>query len=215
MREKFITHDEMDMIVESILVKAGMSNTWQGEISRIDIDAIIEFEYGLEIVWDNIDSFDEDGIVLAAIFPKHKRICMNETQKARFNENMGTMNFSKAHELGHWVLHVTDQQEYKWLTFDELDTFYCRSFSKNQSIERQADMFAASILMPKHIICGAIAELKKRGYVNFVDLYKLKDIFEVSISALKARANELNLLYITDKQIYFCKADAAGQKSLF
>jgi len=215
MGEKFITHDEMDMIVESILMKAGISNTWQGDISRIDIDAIIEFEYGLEIIWKNIDHFDKNWVVLAAIIPSRKLIYMNNAQKGLFDKNMGTMNFSKAHELGHWVLHVTDQQEYKRLPFDELDTFYCRSFSKNQSIERQADMFAASILMPKHIICGAISELKKRGYVNFVDLYKLKDIFEVSISALTARANELNLLYITDKQIYLSGAAAAGQRSLF
>jgi Zn-dependent peptidase ImmA (M78 family) len=131
-----------------------------------------------------------------------------------FLEKMGTMNFSKAHELGHWVLHITEQQEYEQLSFYEHETFYCRSFSKKPPAEIQADMFAASVLMPRDVICGAINQLKARGKVTFPDLYKLKDEFEVSISALTTRVQELNLLYIADKKIYSSKAEAMGQLSV-
>jgi Zn-dependent peptidase ImmA (M78 family) len=211
----FITSGEMDIIAEQILLKAGIPTFWQGIVQRVDIDALIEFEYGLEIQWKNIDHFAEDGVVLAAIVPKHKLIYMNDTKKSLFKEKIGTMNFSKAHELGHWILHVTDQQEYEQLSFDECETFYCRSFSRKPPKEIQADMFAASVLMPKGIIHGAIGEMKERGKVTFSDLYRLRDRFEVSISALTARVQELKLLCIVDKKIYLSEAESIGQASLF
>ena len=215
MKSTFITSNEMDIIVASVLSKAGFSTIWQGVVNKVDIDALIEFEYGLEIEWKNIDHFSKDGLVLAAIIPKQKKIYMNDSQKELFMEKMGTMNFSKAHELGHWILHVTEQQDYEQLAFSEQETFYCRSSSKKPPQEIQADMFAASLLMPKEIVCGAINQLKERGKVTFPDLYQLKDDFEVSISALTARVQELKLLYIADKKVYLSEADAIGQVSLF
>ena len=213
--KQFITPDEMARITESILLKTGVPIDWQGSVNKVDIDALIEFDFNLEIDWKDIDYLAPGELVLAAIFPKHKRICMNETQKALFLEKMGTMNFSKAHELGHWVLHVTEQVEYAQLSFTESDTYFCRSTSKKPPQEFQADMFAASILMPKNIIAGVVNELKKQGSVAWPELYKLKDDFEVSISALTTRIQELKLLSIVDKKIYMSEADAIRQLTLF
>jgi len=213
---RFIPPDDMEQITDSILSEAKMPTTWQGSVTRTDIDTLIEFEYGLSIEWKNIGHFAPDDVVLAAIVPRHKLIYLNETKEELFMEKMGTMNFSKAHELGHWVLHVIEQKEYQQLSFSEQDTFFCRSSYKKPPEETQADMFAASILMPKNIICGAIGELKHSGKVTFPDLYNLKDQFEVSMSALTSRIKQLNLLYISnDKKIYFSEADALGQVTLF
>ncbi|WP_026184199.1 ImmA/IrrE family metallo-endopeptidase [Desulfitobacterium hafniense] len=126
MRRPYITNDEMDIIAESVLSQAGLSTEWQGAVVKVDIDTLIEFEYGLEIVWQNIDYLSEDGIVLAAIMPKRKQICMNETKMELFMSKMGTMNFSKAHELGHWILHVLEQQDYEQLSFDDSEAYFCR-----------------------------------------------------------------------------------------
>jgi len=210
----FITCEMMNSLTETILEKAGISTVWQGSVKKINIDSIIEFEYDLDIQWENIDLYSPGNIVLAAIFPKQKIIYMNETKRELFVEKMGTMNFSKAHELGHWVLHVTDQKDYEQLAFSEFETFYCRSYAKKPPQETQADMFAASILMPKSILSGAIHMLKKHGRVTFNELYKLKDAFEVSISALTIRIQELKLLYFAGKNIYFSEAEATGQLSL-
>jgi Zn-dependent peptidase ImmA (M78 family) len=140
---------------------------------------------------------------------------MNESKRLLFEKKMGTMNFSKAHELGHWILHVIEQQDYEQLSFSESDTFFCRSTSKKHPQEIQADMFAASILMPKDIVCGIINQLKSFGNVGFPDLYRLIDKFEVSISALTNRVQELKLLHIVDGKIYHSEAEAMGQCSLF
>ena len=215
MKSSYITNSEMDAIADSVLIKAGVSTTWQGAVCKVDIDALIEFEYGLEIQWKNIDHFAQDGEVLAAIVPKHKLIYMNETKRALFLEKMGTMNFSKAHELGHWVLHVTEQQDYEQLSFADHETFYCRNLMSKPPQEIQADMFAASVLMPKSIVCCAVNQLKERGKVVFPDLYRLKDDFEVSISALVNRVQSLSLLHIENNKVYMSQAEAIGQISLF
>jgi Zn-dependent peptidase ImmA (M78 family) len=76
-------------------------------------------------------------------------------------------------------------------------------------------MFAASILMPKAIIAGAINQIKETRQVVFPDLYKLRDQFEVSISALVNRVNQLGILYAVDNKVYSSKAEATGQLVLF
>ena len=81
--------------------------------------------------------------------------------------------------------------------------------------EVQADMFAASLLMPKDIVSNAINELKQKGYVKFHELYKMADDFEVSISALTNRVKKLGLLYIKNRIIYNSADEAIGQTKLF
>ena len=71
----------MNRITESVLSKAGITTVWQGVVSKVDIDALIEFDYGLEIAWKDIDCLAPGETVFAAIIPKHKRIYMNETKK--------------------------------------------------------------------------------------------------------------------------------------
>jgi len=216
MQKSFITDKDMEFITEKILANANLATTWQGYVAKTDIDSIIEFEYGLDIQWENIDHLCTDGIVLAAIIPDQKLIYMNESQKCMFVEKMGTMNFSKAHELGHWILHVTEQQEYEQLSFGQSDRYFCRSNAKRMPEEIQADMFAAAILMPKEIITGAISDLISRKRVVLRDLYILKDSFEVSISALTNRIRALKLLYIDDNgKIFMNEAEALGQLTLF
>ena len=215
MRQEFITNDEMDSIAESVLLKAGIPISWQGNVEKINIESIIEFEYGLDIVWDNIDHLSRDGDVLAAISPKRKIIYMNEAKKDLFKEKMGTMNFSKAHELGHWILHVTELNDYEQLSFTDNERFFCRGGVTRSSEEIQADMFAASILLPKNIVIGAVNQIKEREIVGFPALYSLKDKFEVSITALTKRIKNLGLLYFQDKKVYSSEAEATGQMSLF
>ena len=214
MKKAFISKKEMDWIAEAVLNKAEIPILWQGEINRIDVDYIIEFIYDLEIEWVNIDHLSKSDKVLAAISPKHKTIYMNESKRTLFTEIIGTMNFSKAHELGHWILHVTKQQDYEQMTFDEREIYICRGGANRPPEEIQADMFAASLLMPKNIISEAVNQIKKDRRVTYPDMYKMKDKFEVSISALTRRVSDLGLLFFEENQVYMCKEEVTGQMSL-
>jgi Zn-dependent peptidase ImmA (M78 family) len=211
---RYITQVEMDRITSAILINNNLMPTIN-KTFRIDIDYLIEFE--LDIVWKDLDYLsDDDNEVLAAIHPKSKVILMNETKKSLFEEKIGTMNFSKAHELGHWVLHVTEEKDYEQLIFTDNDRFYCRNRFRNNPIEIQANMFAASLLMPEIVIEEYINNLKSYKRISFGDLYNLKDKLEVSISALVRRINDLRLLHITTGgTIYHNIDEMSGQLKLF
>lgn len=211
---KFITQADMEHITTQVLQKSNITTSWNGHIEKVDIDYIIEFIYNLEITWKNIDDLDTNSVILAAIKPANKTIIMNESKKDLFLEKMGTMNFSKAHELGHWILHVKKQNGHEQMLFLPTEVFHCRNMIKRHPREVQADMFAASLLMPKDIISEAINGLKQKGYVTFPELYKLADDFEVSISALTYRIKDLGLLYIKNKKIYLSEDESTGQIKL-
>lgn len=214
---RFIPDSEMEKITSRILADNDLMPSFN-KISKVDIDYLIEFEYDLEIEWKDIDylSNSEDGIVLAAISPKDKLIFMNETKIEIFEEKVGAMNFSKAHELGHWVLHVTEGKKFEQLTFLEKDRFYCRDNFNKDPKEIQANMFAASLLMPKILVQQYINDLMVYKRVDFRDLYKLSNKLEVSISALVNRINTLELLYITkDSKIYESKDEMLGQLKMY
>lgn len=212
---KYISQEEMEFITTQVLKRSEIPFSWNGHIEKVDIDYIIEFVYDLEIAWEDIDSLDVNGTILAAIKPADKLIIMNESKKDLFKEKMGTMNFSKAHELGHWILHVTEQKEYEQMTFLKTEVFHCRNMVKRPPKEVQADMFAAAILMPKEVISKAVNELKQKGFVTFPELYEMADDFEVSISALVNRIKNLRLLYVENKKIYLSEDEATGQLKLF
>lgn len=214
---RFITDSQMEKITSTILINNDLMTSSE-KTFKVDIDYLIEFEYDLEIEWKNIDhlSNNKDGIVLAAIFPKDKLILMNETKTEIFEEKIGAMNFSKAHELGHWILHVTEEKKFEQLIFLDIDRFYCRDNFIKDPKEIQANMFAASLLMPKIVVQQYINDLKVYKRVGFGDLYKLSDKLEVSISALVNRINNLELLYITnDSKIYESKDEMLGQLKMY
>jgi hypothetical protein len=206
----------MEAITENILTKIGYQlSSLEG---AVPVDEIIEFQYDLEISWEPINHFSQDGLVMAAILPTKRKIIMNDSCKELYEEKIGTMHFTMAHELGHWVLHVADKlNQQTTLVFEEVeDTYYCRSASKKSPEEYQADMFAGCLLMPRPILTSIIQRLKSDGrQIQFPQLYKICDVFKVSISALKVRLHELNLLYISKQgMIYNSKEDYVGQMTL-
>jgi hypothetical protein len=218
-KRSFITLSRMESIAENILNQAGYSfSSEDGVISAVPIDEIIEFQYNLEMSWEVIDHFSPDGVVMAAIIPTKRKIIMNDSCKELYEEKIGTMHFTMAHELGHWVLHVADKlNQQTALAFDEVeDIYYCRSASQKHPEEFQADMFAGCLLMPRTTLTSKVTSLKSDyKQIQFRQLYKICDTFKVSISALKVRLHQLNLLYI-DKEgtIYNSKEDYEGQTAL-
>ena len=105
----------------------------------------------LEYLGYDID-FRCDGIyknkdVLGGLIISEKRVELNEC----LTNNEGRLNFTIAHEIAHIVLHVDNNK----------NTFFFRNDNKNESkseekrrkiIEKEADQFAAYLLMPSDII---------------------------------------------------------------
>ena len=216
MVQTFITQNKMENIATSVLEKAKKSTVWTGKVTRVDIDAIIEFTFGLTIDCVDLSKFSQDrGIVLAAISPEKKTIYMNSACEEIFRKKIGNRNFSLAHELGHWVLHVEQTDLGQKALVSDGEYFYCRDDSHSPK-EIQANMFAAALLMPKNTIVRAGREIAlAREEDRWTKLYGLADELEVSISALVRRAKELKVLYIKDKRVYASEDEANVEIGLF
>ena len=183
---------------------------------------------GIRVYEDSIDP-DSQGQIVAKILPLQRQIVLNQD----IPEMHGGFGQSTiAHEIGHWVLHI-NQEEADGLV-EQLDLsigmekavklFLCRSTgdkinqiivkSQLDNIEWQAQYFAGCLLMPRPIL-----EEKRRGrdLTNWRHLYAMRDELGVTISNLKYRLQDIGWIYIPkgSKQIYPGKAAPKDQTSLF
>lgn len=182
----------------------------------LDPSHVAEF-LGLDIVWDRIPP-DPEGQIAARILPLERLIEINENI-AELHEGFGASTI--AHEIGHWVLHInqdevdglTKQQELNLEFNQTIQPFLCRRTGELKGIEWQAQCFAGCLLMPRPVL-----EDKRRGrdLTRWQHLYAMTDELGVTISNLTNRLQQLGWIYIPkgSKQIYLSKAVRSGQVKL-
>ncbi len=192
-----------------------------------DATRVAEF-LNLKILYEKIEP-DNEGPIVAKILPIERRIVLNEDIPELHG---GFEQSTVAHEIGHWVLHINqDESEIlaKQLEItpgieEALHLCLCRSASeqidkyrassKLDQIEWQAQYFASCLLMPRQIL-----EEKRQGrdLTNWHHLYAMRDELGVTISNLIYRLQDIGWIYIPkgSKQIYVSKAGTDGQISLF
>jgi Zn-dependent peptidase ImmA (M78 family) len=180
----------------------------------VPVEKIADFLLELGILWAAIPDTDDDPI-LACIHPKSKIIHLNEARQDHFGKYMGTFEFTLAHELGHYDLHLVESQlEQIPFDFGESKAYICRDKSKTAGAQRewQAERFASYLLMPSRLLLPAIEDVDLLRWPN---LYGLRDKFSVSITALKIRLENLGLIYVDpDGGLHRSKAEAHGQLPL-
>ena len=154
----------------------------------IDVEAIA-FDAGLEVRYEELTScaatlvgFDSRGI--ATVRP---------------SGNAERDRFSVAHELGHWDLHRGK-------------SFVCRVDDAADSLaagvdkekERQADDYAAHLLMPGRLFKPIIKELKQPGFAEIREVGKQ---FQSSLLA-----TSLRVVGVGTEPAFLINYDAAGNK---
>lgn len=159
----------------------------------IDIDLVGELACGLQWDWEVLPE-PPSTLVWAALFPHEARVVLNETHAKKFAASRGLERFTKAHEIGHWMLHVDKEKgEYsapcapEFVVRGALHSTISRGNGTNW-LERHADWFAAALLMPASVFVP-IAE--KHDLLNPRSLQKLARTFDVSLAALRARLSQL------------------------
>jgi len=101
-------------------------------------------------------------------------------QLSRPGFTIGRVNFSLAHELGHYYLHS------RYLLSGKSHNSQSDYRSKDP-MEREADAFAAALLMPRHLFKSRIEKLR-REICTLRDICKLaKDQFKTSITSTTLR----------------------------
>lgn len=180
------------------------------------LDATLVADFlDLGVVWDRIEP-DEDGAIAARILPKQRLIEINEEI---LDKPQGFQESTLAHEIGHWVLHVNQKAAER--TEDpsdpDADLFVCRgnsNISQLESIEWQAQYFAGSLLMPRHILAQ---KSQGRDLLRWSHLYEIRDELGVSISNLVNRLENLEWIYVdkSSRDIYPGEAVLKGEMRLF
>lgn len=125
----------------------------------VPMELIIEDTYGLEIVWGYVDEPRETK-VLGALFPRLKRIVLNERHADMFDRWVGPERFTLAHKLSHWIYDADDPNQ---LTPD-LDASQNERFCYHRESggltndlrirEVNANKLASHLLLPDHLVRG-------------------------------------------------------------
>jgi Zn-dependent peptidase ImmA (M78 family) len=220
---RFLKKEEIEDKANEILMqmqKEGFPLKWPFDASLV-ADAL-----EIRLCWDKIPP-DNEGIIAAKIEPIKRLITINELF-TELEKNKGLQQSTIAHEIGHWVLHVNQdeadgivkQLELPLICKATEQLFLCRNANlqtqtkSNWKIEWQAQYFASCLLMPRYIL-----EEKRRGrnLTNWSHLYPIADELGVTISNLSNRLQDLGWINIPkgSKQIYLGHDRPNGQKKLF
>jgi uncharacterized protein DUF955 len=117
----------------------------------VPVESIAEDLLGLRIEerWDLADC---SGLLL----PAERLIILNAAERASANDDppLRRSRFTLAHELGHWICHANERPE--------AEPVYCRQVHlaepADRALEREANVFAAELLMPEAAVRQAWAE---------------------------------------------------------
>lgn len=118
----------------------------------IPVEDIIERCLGLSIGFMDFDEIQDMKGVLGAMYVKDRLICANKNLLN--NRFEGRLNFTWAHEAGHWVMHrkFVDNSN---RSDSGSATIFCRYKDAKLPIEWQADYFASCLLMPAKAVIKA------------------------------------------------------------
>ena len=159
----------------------------------VPIESIAEhfLGYDLEITDEGLFS---DPNFLGGISFESNTIFVN----ASVEQHEGRYTFTIAHEIGHHVLH---KELYHELVVDS-DQILCREQRKKPLIERQADHFAAALIMPRSaiMVCEAVTKGDKPPStlpkaIELANAVQAECCFSnVSLTALVNRLKDIELL---------------------
>jgi ABC-type transporter Mla MlaB component len=208
----FLARDQVDASAASLLRKYARRTKRKIE-PPIDIDGIGEIL--LDLRWEYSFIEGQPPQTLAALYPSEKIVRLSEAFAERFTAVPGLERFTKGHEIGHWVLHVNEASLSAPRLSDESargELVFCRDDNKDWT-ERQADWFAASLLMPEEWVVRFVRQCER---IDHAAVARLAEAFGASREAMRIRLENLNIAHFGDNgEIYRSRSERFGQQSLF
>ena len=177
--------------IPSVVFDRRAGELWDkhGLTPGFNVDALID-QLELSLLWEELA--DEAGMaVLGQLDPDEGRIILNERHLAALDANNGRLaRFTVAHEIGHWCFHCEAARSGALSLFHK-GRIWCRNGSQHIA-ERQAEMFAARLLMPEHEVKRL---LPRQLWAGWRHVYRLADVFLASPTAMMIRLEELGVGY--------------------
>jgi hypothetical protein len=112
----------------------------------IPVEAIAEKYLEITLEYDDLNQVFGGSDVLGATWVEEKRMVLNSTL---LDGPEGRLNFTCAHEIGHWVLHRKYLAKKASHFQGASPTIVCRTSAAKIRGEWQADYFSACLLMPQ------------------------------------------------------------------
>lgn len=168
-------NERIEDLTEKILKKLNVISP-----KKIDL-AIISKNLGVDIKGENLDPEISGFFVLK-----------NGIPYIRFNklEAIQRQRFTIAHELGHFLLHKDERP----LFIDKSEKILYRDINSSTGEikkEREANAFAASLLMPKYLLIESISS-SLDGIESEIDT--LAQLYNVSSQAMMFRLSNLGFI---------------------
>jgi Zn-dependent peptidase ImmA (M78 family) len=155
----------------------------------IPVELIIDATFDVRISWDDIAERPGEWI-LGALHPKSRSIVLNDRHEDLLIDVVGPLNFTLAHELGHWLYDADDPNQEQ--LFDPDQPVFCRRLQGDdpgQIREINANKFASALLIPAHHVRAAVS-----GPLPSVSAFNsLAQSWGVSRRALRIRFETLEL----------------------
>lgn len=178
----------MTPYVPSVILDGRAESLWRDyRLSPgFDIEELID-GLGLSLLWASIVESDGETI-LGALDPTRHLVVLNEQHLRLLEENLGLRRFTLAHEIGHWLLH-SEAARSGTIPLDSQGRIWCRSGAG--PIERQAEMFAGRLLVPRDLLVRDVAGV----WSGWGPVYSAAQHFETTVTAMMVRLEELELAH--------------------
>ena len=213
MTTTFLSDAQLEGMASRLL---GRYESLYGAVSRppVPVERILEDVLDLNILWDKVSEPPGQSI-LAELDSNLKTVVFNESRRALITETPGLYHTILAHEAGHWEAHV-DHALFAQSPLPGFEHYmkclYRGSGPGQDPREVQAHRFMGFLLMPSPILLEAARDV---DLVSWPALYRLRDLFQVTISALKVRLERLGLVFVTEEgNLYPSRQEYEGQMRL-
>ena len=173
---------------EEILQKAKLLGFYNNN-EATPLDQIAEIILNCHIIYRNLDKH-QFGLLGVADY-KQKIIWINESLDYYDDYNLpdeGRLNFTLAHEIGHFVLHK------KLYENDNFFDFHNETDPIGKRIEIQANIFAEMLMMPRKLIYQKWQKDFFHIENHHQKIYEMMKFFKTSREAMQIRLKNLNLI---------------------
>lgn len=128
-----------------------------------------------------IDLSDLEEDIIGCIDVINKEIYINQSLDPIVNKKMeGRYNFTLAHEMGHLVLHKDLVEQGSIAATGKSNNLLCRTSENKAPIEKQADYFAACLLMPRKKLWEILKD-KNGTHVTLKSISRINKIRETKV----------------------------------
>jgi Zn-dependent peptidase ImmA (M78 family) len=192
-------------------IEARAAELWRDHALQpgFDIEQLVD-ALGLGLVWEDVED-DGGGRILGQLVPDERTVILNQRHLDDLEARGGRLRrYTLGHAVGHCILHAAAARRGGVRLFDRGRT-WCRDGSPDP-VERQAERFAATLLMPREFVRDRVPTTPWSGWPT---VYSLAEHFVVNATPMAIRLEELGLMHRVDGNPVSGVAPVPGQEALF